>query len=100
MEFSFLGITLELTSVGLLLHQKTYTEAFLEEYKDVTPKRQRGTTREPEHFDKDAKTTAKSPPDMTNPHEEKTSEKDSKSPPKPDDKKMSPPPTEEDTSSS
>ena len=25
MEFSFLGITLELTTVGLLLHQKTYT---------------------------------------------------------------------------
>ena len=63
MEFSFLGVTLELTTVGLLLHQKTYTEAFLEEYKDVTPKRQRATTGEPEHFDKDAK----SPPDMTNP---------------------------------
>ena len=63
MEFSFLGITLELTTVGLLLHQKTYTEALLEEYKDVTPKRQRATTGEPEHFDKDAK----SPPDMTNP---------------------------------
>ena len=63
MEFSFLGITLELTSVGLLLHQKTYTEAFLEEYKDVTPKRQKATTGEPEHFDKDAKST----PDMTNP---------------------------------
>ena len=47
MEFSFLGITLELTSVGLLLHQKTYTEAFLEEYNDVTPKRQRATTEEP-----------------------------------------------------
>ena len=29
-EFSFLGITLELTSVGLLLHQTTYTEAVLE----------------------------------------------------------------------
>ena len=63
MEFSFLGITLELTTVGLLLHQKTYTEALLEEYKDITPKRQRATTGEPEHFDKDAK----SPPDMTNP---------------------------------
>ena len=63
MEFSFLGITLELTTVGLLLHQKTYTEALLEEYQDVTPKRQRATTGEPEHFDKDAK----SPPDMTNP---------------------------------
>ena len=63
LEPSFLGITLELTTVGLLLHQKTYTEAFLEEYKDVTPKRQRATTGEPEHFDKDAK----SPPDMTNP---------------------------------
>ena len=62
-EFRFLGITLELTSVGLLLHQKTYAEAFLEEYKDVTPKRQRATTGEPEHFAKDAK----SPPDMTNP---------------------------------
>ena len=62
-EFSFLGTTLELTSVGLLLHQKTYTEAFLEEYKDVTPKRQRATTGEPEHFDKDVK----SPLDMTNP---------------------------------
>ena len=36
-EFSFLGITLELTSVGLLLHQ-----AFLGEYKDVTPQRKRG----------------------------------------------------------
>ena len=35
-EFGFLGITLELTSVGLLLHQRAYTEAFLEEYKDVT----------------------------------------------------------------
>ena len=58
-----MGITLELTSVGLPLHQKTYTEAFLEEYKDVTPKRQNSTTGEPEHFDKDAK----SPPDMTNP---------------------------------
>ena len=46
---SFLGITLD--------------EAFLEEYEDVTPKRQRATTGEPEHFDKDAK----SPPDMTNP---------------------------------
>ena len=54
-EFSFLGITLELTTVGLLLHQKTYTEALLEEYQDVTPKRQRATTGEPEHFDKDAK---------------------------------------------
>ena len=63
MEFSFLGITLELTTVGLLLHQKTYTEALLEEYQDVTPKRQRATTGEPEHFDKDVK----SPPDMTNP---------------------------------
>ena len=28
-EFSFLGITLEVTSVGLLLHQRAYTEAFL-----------------------------------------------------------------------
>ena len=37
-EFSFLGITLELTSVGLLLHQKTYTEAFLEEYKMSPPR--------------------------------------------------------------
>ena len=62
-EFSFLGITLELTSVGLLLHQRTYTEAFLEEYKDVTPKKKRATPREPEHYGKDAK----SPPDMTNP---------------------------------
>ena len=35
-DFSFLGITLELTPVGLLLHQKAYTEAFLEEYEDVT----------------------------------------------------------------
>ena len=60
-EFSFLGITLELTSVGLLLHQRAYTEAFLEEYKDVTPRRK--TTREPEHYDKDAK----SPPDTSNP---------------------------------
>ena len=58
-----MAITLELTSVGLLPHQKTYTEAFLEEYKDVTPKRQRATTREPENFGKDTK----SPPDMTNP---------------------------------
>ena len=40
MEFSFLGITLE----------------------EVTPKRQRATTGEPEHFDKDAES-----PDMTNP---------------------------------
>ena len=55
-EFSFLGITLEVTSVGLLLHQRTYTE-------DDTPKRQRATTGEPEHFDKETK----SPPDMTNP---------------------------------
>ena len=59
-EFSFLGITLELTSVGLLL-QKAYTEAFFEEYEDVIPQRKRATTREPEHYDKDAK----SPPDMT-----------------------------------
>ena len=63
MEFSFLGITLELTTVGLLLHQQTYTEALLEEYQDVTPKRQRATTGEPDHFDKDAKSS----PDMTNP---------------------------------
>ena len=54
-ESSFLGITLELTSVGLLLHQRTYTEDVLEEYKDVTPKRKRATTGKPEHFDKDAK---------------------------------------------
>ena len=71
-EFIFLGITLELTSVGLLLHQRTYTEAFLEEYKDVTPKRKRATTREPEHYDKDVK----SPPDMTNPEHVEKSSKD------------------------
>ena len=61
--FSFLGINLELSSVGLLLYQRAYTEAFLEEYQDVTPKRQRATTGEPEHYDKGAK----SPLDMTNP---------------------------------
>ena len=62
-DFSFLGITLELTPVGLLLHQRAYTEALLEEYKDVTPQRKRTTTGEPEHFEKDEA----SPPDMTNP---------------------------------
>ena len=62
-EFQSFGITLELTSVGLLLHQRTYTEAFLEEYKDVTPKRKRATTGEPEHYDKNAKSAL----DMTNP---------------------------------
>ena len=61
-KFSFLGITLEFTSVGLLLHQRAYTEAFLEEYKTVTPQRTRATTGEPEHFENVA-----SPPDMTNP---------------------------------
>ena len=49
-DFSFLGITLELTPVGLLLHQRAYTEALLEEYKDVTPQRKRTTTGEPDHL--------------------------------------------------
>ena len=62
-NFSFLGITLELTPLGLLLHQKTYTEALLSEYKDVIPQRKRTTTGKPEHFDKQEP----QPPDMSNP---------------------------------
>ena len=48
--------------MGRLLHQKTYTEALLEEYKDVIPQRKK-TTRDPEHFDRNES----QPPDMNNP---------------------------------
>ena len=62
-DFSFLGITLEISSFGILLHQRVYTEAILDEYKDVIPQRKRVTTGEPEHFDKSPPIV----PDLNNP---------------------------------
>ena len=61
-NFSFLGITLEITPLGILLHQRAYTEALIDEFKEVTPTRKRTTTGEPEHFSQ----LPPSPPDMTN----------------------------------
>ena len=62
-SFSFLGISLEITPLGILLHQCAYTDALIEEFKDVTPSRKRSTTGEPEHFSK----LPPSPPDLRNP---------------------------------
>ena len=46
----------------MLLHKRTYTEALIEEFKEVTPASKWTTTGEPEHFSK----LSPSPPDVTN----------------------------------
>ena len=62
-EFNFLGVTLELAPLGLLLHQKAYTEALLDEYRDMISQRKRTTTGDPEHFEQSTPTA----PDLSNP---------------------------------
>ena len=53
-ELTFLGVTLQLTSEGILLHQRLYTEDLLQEHSPHITARRRTTSGEPEHFQKDA----------------------------------------------
>ena len=52
-----------MTSVGLMLHQRFYTEDFLKEYGPFVSARKRNTAGEPDHFKKQDP----EPPDLTNP---------------------------------
>ena len=61
-ELPFLGVTITMTPLGIVLHQQNYTEAFLEEHASHVPKRSRNTPGEPEHFQK----TAPVSPDPSN----------------------------------
>ena len=53
-ELTFLGVTLQLTTEGILLHHKLYTEDLLQEHSPHITARRRTTSGEPEHFKKDA----------------------------------------------
>ena len=61
-ELQFLGATIIMTSVGLMLHQHFYTEDFLKEYGPFVSARKRNTAGEPDHFKKQDP----EPPDLSN----------------------------------
>ena len=61
-ELTFLGVTLQLTSEGILLHQRLCTEDLLQEHSPHITARRRTTSGKPGHFQKDAPL----PPDSKN----------------------------------